>query len=88
VQNARRAAGLQVEDRIELTLGGDGALLAAAAAHRDYLAGETLAVELLLQDAGDQGGARDQSGARGYAEQTDVDGLALAISLRRAQRDS
>ncbi len=44
VQNARKTAGLQVEDRIELALGGDRELLDAAARHRDYLAGETLAV--------------------------------------------
>src|SRR5205814_3224073 len=44
VQNARKTAGLEVEDRIELTLGGDGELLAAARDHEDYLAGEVLAV--------------------------------------------
>jgi isoleucyl-tRNA synthetase len=44
VQNARKNAGLAVEDRIELTLGGDEELLAAARAHEAYVAGETLAV--------------------------------------------
>ncbi len=48
VQNARKSAGLQVEDRIELALDGDPALIEAARAHRDYLAGETLALELEL----------------------------------------
>ena len=43
VQNARKAAGLQVEDRIELRLGGDDELLAAAREHEAYVAGETLA---------------------------------------------
>ena len=38
VQNARKAAGLEVEDRIELALGGDDELLAAARAHEDYVA--------------------------------------------------
>ena len=51
VQNARKTAGLQVEDRIELRLGGDAALIEAAEAHRDYIAGETLAVELRSLDA-------------------------------------
>ena len=46
VQNARKSAGLQVEDRIELALRGDAVLLRAAESHRDYIAGETLAVEL------------------------------------------
>jgi isoleucyl-tRNA synthetase len=48
VQNARKSAGLQVEDRIELALDGAPALMDAAHAHRDYLAGETLAVEFKL----------------------------------------
>jgi isoleucyl-tRNA synthetase len=44
VQNARKTAGLAVEDRIRLGLGGDEELLAAAREHEAYLAGETLAV--------------------------------------------
>jgi len=43
VQNARQAAGLEVSDRIVLTLDGDAELLDAARAHEAYLAGETLA---------------------------------------------
>jgi isoleucyl-tRNA synthetase len=43
VQNARQAAGLQVSDRIMLTLDGDAELIAAAQAHDAYIAGETLA---------------------------------------------
>jgi isoleucyl-tRNA synthetase len=46
VQNARAAAGLEVTDRIVLTLDGDEALLGAARAHRAYIAGETLAVQV------------------------------------------
>jgi isoleucyl-tRNA synthetase len=46
VQAARRAAGLEVTDRILLTLGGEEALLAAARTHERYIAGETLAVKL------------------------------------------
>ena len=43
VQNARQDAGLEVSDRIALTLDGDERLLAAARAHQDYIAGEVLA---------------------------------------------
>jgi isoleucyl-tRNA synthetase len=46
VQNARKAAGLAVEDRIRLALGGDDELLGAAQAHEEYLAREVLAVEI------------------------------------------
>ena len=77
VQNARKSAGLQVEDRIALELAGDAELIGSADAHRDYLAGETLAVELTLA-AGDDGAQ-----AGDYEEQTTVDGLPFTIRLRR-----
>jgi isoleucyl-tRNA synthetase len=43
VQNARKEAGLKITDRIELSLGGDEELLAAAREHQPYIAGEVLA---------------------------------------------
>jgi isoleucyl-tRNA synthetase len=46
IQAARKAAGLNVEDRIALTLGGDPALLEAVRAHEQYVTGETLAVSM------------------------------------------
>ena len=46
VQNARKAAGLAVVDRIRLVLGGDAELLGAAQAHEEYLVREVLAVEI------------------------------------------
>jgi isoleucyl-tRNA synthetase len=46
VQNARKEAGLEVTDRIALSLGGDKELLAAARAHEDYVSGEVLATEV------------------------------------------
>jgi isoleucyl-tRNA synthetase len=80
VQNARKTAGLQVEDRIELALDGDVALIESAASHRDYLMGETLATAL---DLGPQATAAAQ--AMAYSEQTETDGLPLTISLRRVR---
>ena len=46
VQNARKAAGLEITDRIELSLGGDENLLDAARAHEPYLTGEVLATSI------------------------------------------
>jgi isoleucyl-tRNA synthetase len=46
VQAARKAAGLEVSDRIALRLAGDSELLDAARSHERYVAGETLATEL------------------------------------------
>jgi isoleucyl-tRNA synthetase len=75
VQNARKAAGLDVEDRIELILGGDPALLDAVRAHESYVAGETLAVELTLGEG--------EAAAMDYSERSDVESLPLEIALRR-----
>jgi hypothetical protein len=69
VQDARKSAGLNVEDRIVLTLGGDGELLEAARAHEQYVAGETLATSLTY----DGGGTT-----------TDIEGRPLSIGLERA----
>jgi isoleucyl-tRNA synthetase len=51
VQEARKAAGLEVGDRIRLALTLDAVGAAAAAAHRALIAGETLAVELDISTA-------------------------------------
>ena len=46
MQAARRGAGLEVSDRIALTLDGDGALIDAARTREAYIAAETLAVRV------------------------------------------
>jgi isoleucyl-tRNA synthetase len=76
VQNARKTAGLDVEDRIELILGGDAALLDAVAEHGTYVSGETLALALSLGD--------HDAAAMDYREQAKIEGLTLEIALRRA----
>jgi isoleucyl-tRNA synthetase len=78
IQNARKRAGLAVEDRIELGLAGDPSLLEAAREHREYVAGETLAVALSI---GASGGAKRAGPVGAEAE---IDGLTLEIALRRA----
>ena len=52
IQQARRDADLAVTDRIAVVVRGDPAWAAAAVTHRDLIAGETLAVELNVDDAG------------------------------------
>ncbi len=90
VQNARRDAGLQVEDRISLWLDGDGPLLEAAEAHRDYLAGETLAVQLTLASVADgeapPEAAPDGPPDEGYRGEARVEEMRLGIALTRAAR--
>ncbi len=72
VQAARKNAGLEVEDRIALTLAGDKELLAAARAHEDYVAGETLATSLAFD------------GAQADAESAEIEGRHLSISVTLA----
>ncbi len=69
VQAARKAAGLRVEDRIALTLGGDEELLAAVRQHEPYVAGETLATSLVY----------DGDSAEPAAS---IDGLTLSVSVK------
>jgi isoleucyl-tRNA synthetase len=71
IQAARKAAGLNVEDRIALTLGGDDELLAATRAHEDYVAGETLATSVTYDGA-------DSSAAR-----AEIEGRPLLIAVNR-----
>jgi isoleucyl-tRNA synthetase len=74
VQNARREAGLEISDRITLTLDGDDELLAAARAHEAYLSGEVLALIVTYS-----GGGRN-----GQAEIVSIDGRELRIRVARA----
>ena len=57
VQVARQQAGLEVTDRIELTLDGDDGLLKAARAYQGYIAGETLATSVSYESSPDESGA-------------------------------
>lgn len=72
VQNARKDAGLAVEDRVDLRLGGDQTLLAAAREFSDYLAGETLATTTEFDLSTDDDAAT-----------ATVDGLELLIVVER-----
>ena len=69
VQAARKSAGLNVEDRIALRLGGDDDLLAAVRAHEAYVSAETLATSL------------ETDGAEG--EPATIDGRELRISVEK-----
>jgi len=51
VQQARKDAGLDVGDRISLTISGDAAAVTAIETHRELIAGETLAVALVAREA-------------------------------------
>src|SRR5215218_2041899 len=73
VQAARKAAGLDVSDRIALTLGGAEELLAAAREHEPYVTGETLTTAIDYDAA-----------VNGDAHSVEIEGLALKIAVVRA----
>jgi isoleucyl-tRNA synthetase len=70
VQGARKDAGLEVEDRIKLTLGGDQRLMQAADLHKEWISGEVLSVST-------------QTNVASGGEVT-IDGFALLVSVERA----
>jgi isoleucyl-tRNA synthetase len=55
VQRMRRDARLAVSDRIVLRIAGDADVVAAATAHREWIAAEVLAREIHIGDAGIEG---------------------------------
>ncbi len=71
VQNARKEAGLDVSDRIALSLDGDAELLDAAKAHQSYVTGETLATSVAY-------------GEDGNAAAAQIEGRELRIGVERA----
>jgi len=74
IQDARRVAGLDVSDRIELGVEASGDLARALAEHRDTVAGETLATDLSETVFTDPL----------YRQEAEVEGSAVTITLRRA----
>jgi isoleucyl-tRNA synthetase len=75
VQDLRKAAGLAVDDRIELAVKAEGEVAEAVAAQRDYLLGETLATALYRSPQGD-----------GHDAQVEVDGQQVRLWLRPVPR--
>jgi isoleucyl-tRNA synthetase len=93
VQNARKEAGLDISDRIALTLGGDEELLAAARTHEPYVAAEVLAISVAYGKSSDADTAsmetsailHGETGPRGQTTVTaTIEGRDLRIALTRA----
>jgi isoleucyl-tRNA synthetase len=74
VQDLRKAAGLDVSDRIVVGIEARGPVAEALEAHRDEIAAETLAVELVL-------GAIPDASIR---EVTEIDAETATVSLKTA----
>ncbi|MEW6060105.1 MAG: isoleucine--tRNA ligase [Actinomycetota bacterium] len=73
VQDARRAAGLEVSDRIHLGFETSGAPASALHAHREYVSAETLATSL-----------SDVAIPDAFSQQATIEDSLVVITLRRA----
>jgi isoleucyl-tRNA synthetase len=80
VQQARREAGLDVSDRIRLTLATDEAVWPAVVAHQEMVMTETLAAQF-----GSSGRLEDLPAGDGVLETTAGDGLAVRVKVERAR---
>jgi isoleucyl-tRNA synthetase len=70
VQNLRKTSGLEVTDRIHLTVSSDEAVLEAVAAYSDYIKNEVLALSIETADVS--------------GETIDLNGHACAIAIAKA----
>ena len=94
VQDARKRAGYEIEDRITLSYDADPSVASALEAFQDVVAAETLALEILVQrDVGisdavepeateGPGGKVDEDGW--YQDQVAVGGHQVRIAIRRS----
>jgi isoleucyl-tRNA synthetase len=80
VQRLRKDAGLEISDRIRLGVAGGDEVREAAKAHGDFIMAETLALELRLYADG-----LPQDGRYTAERDVDLDGLAAAVALARAE---
>jgi isoleucyl-tRNA synthetase len=77
LQNLRKAAGLEISDRIEVAVRTDAEVAKRLEPHRSWLADETLATSLVI-------GPEAELGEASASEAIDVDGAGLRLTLRRA----
>jgi isoleucyl-tRNA synthetase len=77
LQALRKAAGYEISDRVRVSVGGEPDAVASLAGHRDWLADEVLAVELVIEAEAMLDGAD-------RVERVDLDGRALELAVARA----
>jgi isoleucyl-tRNA synthetase len=85
VQKLRKDSGLEVADRIRLGVLGPSELVVAVERFRDFVAGETLAVEIVADSlTGEE--AENAARLKGYEHirEVEMDGVTATIALSRA----
>ena len=79
IQNTRKAADFQIDDRISLRVSGPDEIAQMLATHGDWVRRETLAVSLEMGEA-----AAAATGAGGHREDLKVNGLVVTIEVAKA----
>jgi len=74
IQNVRRAAGLEISDRIELFVNGSAEISRVVGKFSDYVLQETLASEVIFGE-----GLNDS-----YSESYELEGEQVTISVRKS----
>jgi isoleucyl-tRNA synthetase len=77
IQRLRKDAGLDVTDRIELSIGGPEGILSAATRHEAFISGETLALGVSV-------GVGPAEADFPHTRDIDIDGIAATIGVRRS----
>jgi isoleucyl-tRNA synthetase len=83
VQNTRKAADLQIDDRIRLVVAGPAEIAEMLTGYGDWVKKETLAVSLETVDVA-AGAAAAVTGPGVYREELKVNGLAVVIEVAKA----
>jgi isoleucyl-tRNA synthetase len=78
LQNLRKAAGLEISDRIVAAVAAPAGAAERLAAHRDWLASETLATSLEVGESAEVADATAR-------EAVMLDGVTIRLSLRRSE---
>jgi isoleucyl-tRNA synthetase len=82
IQNTRKAADFQIDDRIHLRVAGPAEIADMLAVHGEWVKKETLAVSLEVRGEADAGATGEAVGA--YCEDVKVNGLPVVIEVARA----
>lgn len=80
IQRLRKDGGLEITDRISLGIFGSAEVQSAALEHRDFISGETLAVEVHV---GDGGGGEGRWGGFTVVRKVEVEGEEVHLALSR-----
>jgi isoleucyl-tRNA synthetase len=82
IQNTRKAADFQIDDRIHLRVAGPAEVAEMLAVHGDWVMKETLALDLTTGADGAAASAAAPDGA--YSEALKVNGLAVTVEVWKA----